>query len=287
MKKTLIALAVAASAAVSGSAMAALGEWQEGNNGGNVNIGGIVNVSNLPVWLVATGSGFSGFTNNATDLTGGNKLLTVNAPEAIPVVAIKSKDAYDALEYSKGTMPSVTLSGGDGVAITRTNWSGGTFDFSVPVYVNGAVAGSATFVQASPAGLMYGANVNGTSGVSLVVSDNDNNPKSLYAGLVGGSEQASLLSVTEGMMSSLGFSDLITETKAKAGSFSSWSDNGWMMSLTPANAVSKFNAEGMAKAATAFAFGIKQNGAIKLTFSNAITSTTQWNIPLNVSVVYN
>ncbi|EGB4371711.1 hypothetical protein H7M80_004062 [Salmonella enterica] len=88
-------------------------------------------------------------------------------------------------------------------------------------------------------------------------------------------------------MSSLGFSDLITETKAKAGSFSYWVSNGWIQSLTPANAVSKFNTEGMKKAATAFAFGIKQNGAINLTFSDAITSTTQWNIPLNVSVVYN
>lgn len=287
MKKTLIALAVAASAAVSGSAMAALGEWQEGINGGNVSVGGIVNVNDLPVWLVATGSGFSGFTNDATDLTGGNKLLTVNAPEAIPVVAIKSKDAYSGIEYSKGTMPAVILSGGDGVAITRTNWSNGAFNFSVPVYVNGAVAGSATFVQASPAGLVYGADVNGTSGVSLVVSDNANDPKSLYAGLVGGSQQAVGISNTESIMSSLGFSDLITETKAKAGSFSSWIDNGWIQSLTPANAVSKFNTEGMKKAATAFAFGIKQNDAIKLTFSDAITSTTQWNIPLNVSVVYN
>ncbi|EGB4371712.1 hypothetical protein H7M80_004064 [Salmonella enterica] len=202
MKKALIALAVAASAAVSGSAMAALGEWQEGSNGGNVSVGGIVNVYDLPVWLVATGSGFSGFTNDATDLTGDNKLLTVNAPEAIPIVAIKSKDAYSGIEYSKGTMPSVTLSGGDGVAITRTNWSNAAFDFSVPVYVNGAVAGSATFVQASPAGLMYGAGVNGTSGVSLVVSDNFNDPKSLYAGLVGGSQQAMGLSDTESIMSS-------------------------------------------------------------------------------------
>ncbi|HAW1416666.1 TPA: hypothetical protein JLM44_004698 [Escherichia coli] len=287
MKKTLIALTVAASAAVSGSAMAALGGWSEGSNGNNVNIGGTITFDKTPAWLVATGSGFSGFSNENADLTGDNKLLTVNAPETIPVVAIKSKEAYTANEYSKGTMPSVVISGGDDIAISRTNWSDGRFDFSVPIYVNGAIAGTATFVKAAPAGLMYGANVNGTSGIKLAVSDNYNVATSLYAGLVGGNSQAVDVAKTESIMTSLGFSDLITETKDKVGSFSTWSDNKWIMSLTPANAVTKFNTESISKAATAFVFGIEQNGIINLAFNNAIQSTTEWTVPLKVAVTYN
>ncbi|EPA9663027.1 hypothetical protein ACQ8JO_004756, partial [Escherichia coli] len=40
MKKTLIALAVAASAAVSGTSMAAVGEWTPGGEGGSFEMGG-------------------------------------------------------------------------------------------------------------------------------------------------------------------------------------------------------------------------------------------------------
>ena len=40
MKKTLIALAVAASAAVSGTSMAAVGEWTPGDEGGSFEMGG-------------------------------------------------------------------------------------------------------------------------------------------------------------------------------------------------------------------------------------------------------
>ncbi|WP_097422160.1 hypothetical protein [Escherichia coli] len=287
MKKTLIALAVAASAVISGSTMAALGGWSEGTNGGSVNVGGTITIDKTPVWLVATGTGFSGFSNVDADLTGDDKLLTVNAPEAIPVLAIKSKEAYTASDYSKGTMPSIVVSGGNGVAISRTNWSNARFDFSAPIYVDGAIAGTATFVQAAPAGLMYGTNVNRTSGIGLVVSDNVDVATSLYAGAVGGSQQAGDITTTEAIMTSLGFSDLITETKDKVGSFSSWSDHGWMQSLTPATAITCFNTESMSKAATAFAFGIEQNGTIKLAFNNAIQSTTEWTVPINVAVTYN
>ncbi|MGJ7681767.1 hypothetical protein [Escherichia coli] len=45
MKKTLIALAVAASAVVSCSATAALGSWEENTQGGTVSINGTITVS--------------------------------------------------------------------------------------------------------------------------------------------------------------------------------------------------------------------------------------------------
>lgn len=53
MKKTLIALAVAASAVVSGSAMAA---WSTGGDfNGNINIGGNI-TTDAPAWLWKTGA---------------------------------------------------------------------------------------------------------------------------------------------------------------------------------------------------------------------------------------
>ncbi|ENM7303529.1 hypothetical protein AB8N91_004958, partial [Escherichia coli] len=53
MKKTLIALAVATSAVVSGSAMA----WTAGGNGGSVEIGGTLTPETVVLpWEVKTGS---------------------------------------------------------------------------------------------------------------------------------------------------------------------------------------------------------------------------------------
>lgn len=287
MKKTLIALAVAASAVVSCSAMAGLGGWTEGSNGGSVNIGGTITVNKIPVWLVATGTGFSNFSNENTDLTGDNKLLTVNAPEAIPVLAIKSKEAYTAGDYAKGTMPSVVISGGDGVAITPTNWTGGTFDISAPVYVNGAIAGTAEFKTLPSGGVVYGSSNDGSKGIVLAVSDNECVATNLFSGIAGCGGQATDFSTTESNLASLGFSDLLAETKDLVGSFSTWADQHWMSSVTPTNVVDKFNTEGMKAGAFFAGFGVKQNGVINLAFTNAIQSTTEWTVPLNVAVTYN
>ncbi|GCU67651.1 K88 fimbrial protein AD [Escherichia coli] len=286
MKKTLIALTVAVSAVVSGSAMAGLQGWSEGTTGGTVNVGGTITVDNTPVWLVTTGSGFSGFSNKDTDLTDGNKRLTVNAPEAIPVLAIRSKEAYTAGDYAKGTMPSVVISGGDGTAIAFRDWNNGSADISAPVYVNGAIAGTAKF-KSLPTGAVAYCSSNKDQGIGLVVSNNGKQPTVLFSGIVGGGGEATGLSTTESLLSSLGFSGQLDETKRLAGTFSSWQDNQYMSGVTPSNINEKFNDDDLKTAAFFAGFGVKQNGVIDLAFTNAIQSTTTWTVPINVSVSYN
>ena len=72
MKKTLIALAVAASAVVSGSAMA----WTNGNFNGSVDIGGSVTVGDnfAQKWAWQTGTSLGAFDGNAKKMTDAGKI---------------------------------------------------------------------------------------------------------------------------------------------------------------------------------------------------------------------
>ncbi|HAV9127636.1 TPA: hypothetical protein JLE90_001593 [Escherichia coli] len=87
MKKTLIALAVAASAVVSGSAMA----WVSNGTGGNVELGGTLTpVAKVTPWEVKTGDAV---TNLNADVQKGQKVVEVAVNKAIPVLGIRTISA--------------------------------------------------------------------------------------------------------------------------------------------------------------------------------------------------
>ncbi|HEC8710300.1 TPA: fimbrial protein [Salmonella enterica subsp. enterica serovar Poona] len=84
MKKTLIALAVAASAVVSGSAMA----WTANGTGGDVELGGTLTpVTKVTPWEVQVGAAVTGL--NA-DIQKGQRAVDIVANKAIPVLGIRT-----------------------------------------------------------------------------------------------------------------------------------------------------------------------------------------------------
>ncbi len=86
MKKTLIALAVAASATVSGSAMA----WEANGTGGSVNIGGtLIPAENVTPWEVKTGAAVNGLD---ADIRKGDTKVVIPVKNAIPVLGIRAVD---------------------------------------------------------------------------------------------------------------------------------------------------------------------------------------------------
>lgn len=87
MKKTLIALAVAASAAVSGSAMA----WTTNGTGGTIDFGGTLSPTdkNTP-WEVKTGSAVTGLDSAVTK---GQSVVDITVNKAIPLLGIRVADA--------------------------------------------------------------------------------------------------------------------------------------------------------------------------------------------------
>ncbi|EED3234570.1 hypothetical protein QH89_001171 [Salmonella enterica subsp. enterica] len=85
MKKTLIALAVAASAVVSGSAMAA---WIANGGGGQVEIGGsLTPVTKATPWETAVGAAV---TNLNGQVQKNDTKLEITVPKTLPILAIRS-----------------------------------------------------------------------------------------------------------------------------------------------------------------------------------------------------
>lgn len=110
MKKTLIALAVVASAAVSGSAMAT--SWGEGNIGGTVDLGGtLVPVEKVTPWEAKIGDAVK-------DLDGsfqkGQKIIDININKAIPLLGVRTK-VHEPFHGQEGISPQISY--GDAINV--------------------------------------------------------------------------------------------------------------------------------------------------------------------------
>ncbi|ENC1209228.1 TPA: F41 fimbrial protein [Escherichia coli] len=127
MKKTLIALAVAASAAVSGSVMAA--DWTEGQPG-NISIGGEVTPTSVK-WLWKTGEGLSSFRNTADEIV--NRRLSIRVPKDELFLAAKMSDGVKGVFTGKGLIPRVEMTSYDGSTINPAFNFGRTMELPVKV----------------------------------------------------------------------------------------------------------------------------------------------------------
>ncbi|WP_105283460.1 hypothetical protein, partial [Escherichia sp. MOD1-EC6098] len=98
--KTLIALAVAASAAVSGSAMA----WTPNGTGGSVDLGGTLTpVEKVTPWEVKTGAAVTGLD---AQIQKGQKVVDVAVNKAIPVLGIRTQTTQ-AFQGQPGISPQI------------------------------------------------------------------------------------------------------------------------------------------------------------------------------------
>lgn len=104
MKKTLIALAVAASAAVSGSAMA----WTANGTGGSIELGGTLTPEKIASpWEVQVSS-VSGLD---AALKGGQKEIKIKASSAIPLLGIRNVDSNGFIGGSEGVISTIDYGG--------------------------------------------------------------------------------------------------------------------------------------------------------------------------------
>ncbi|EDI0785149.1 hypothetical protein CC851_25175 [Salmonella enterica subsp. enterica serovar Kasenyi] len=106
MKKTLIALAVAASAVVSGSAMA----WTANGTGGNVELGGTLSPqTKVTPWEVQTGAAV---TNLDGQIQKGLRTASVDVKKGVFVLGIRTQKASAILgsEYA-GNIPQISYGG--------------------------------------------------------------------------------------------------------------------------------------------------------------------------------
>ncbi|WP_157945667.1 hypothetical protein [Escherichia sp. MOD1-EC5949] len=101
MKKTLIALAVAASAAVSGSAMA----WTANGTGSSVDLGGTLTPEDVVTpWEVKVGAAVNGLD---AKIRKGDKTVDIPVKNAIPVLGIRTQTTQ-AFQGQTGISPQIS-----------------------------------------------------------------------------------------------------------------------------------------------------------------------------------
>ncbi|EEU8332358.1 hypothetical protein HDK93_003511 [Salmonella enterica subsp. enterica] len=104
MKKTLIALAVAASAAVSGSAMA----WTANGTGGSIELGGTLTPEKIASPWEAKVSAATGLDAALKD---GQKEIKIKASSAIPLMGIRNVDSNGFIGGAEGVISTIDYGG--------------------------------------------------------------------------------------------------------------------------------------------------------------------------------
>ncbi|WP_097457021.1 fimbrial protein [Escherichia coli] len=258
MKKTLIALAVAASAAVSGSAMA----WTANGTGSSVDLGGTLTpVDVITPWEVKTGDAVTGL--NA-QIQKNQKEVNVSVTKAIPILGIRTIDTT-AFQGRSGISPQISYEG----AVDLAGFNAGVTTVSMEVRdTEGKVIGGLVAPFTAAALSSY---VNTSDGVS--------NKKSLYAAESG-----------KGFFGGLGYNAAaVANYPIAATSFFSEAsqhfDEQGIADLSESGDTSF--GSGAATYSAFYASGIAQGGTIKITLDKpAGANEIVWNASLPVTVSY-
>ncbi|HAX3345012.1 TPA: hypothetical protein JWL09_005276 [Escherichia coli] len=258
MKKTLIALAVAASAAVSGSAMA----WTQNGTGGSVDLGGTLTpVEKVTPWEVKVGAAVNDLD---AQIQKGQKEVSIAVNKAIPVLGIRNAST-NGFEGRQGIKPQIDYNG----AIDLDGFSKGVTTLTLKVTdADGNKSGtlSAPFSSAGASSWSGGGSVSGSKTLYSSASGD-----SFYGGLAKNRNQALLAGAVEliGALSS----DFVGKWVVQG---TKWYDG------TETFADQGINYYGV------YGSGIEQGKTIKITLDKAASGddSIQWKASLPVTVSY-
>ncbi|EGK5018236.1 TPA: F4 (K88) fimbria major subunit/adhesin FaeG [Escherichia coli] len=282
MKKTLIALAIAASAA-SGMAHA----WMTGDFNGSVDIGGSITADDYrQKWEWKVGTGLNGFGNVLNDLTNGGTKLTITVTGNKPILLGRTKEAF-ATPVTGGVdgIPHIAFTDYEGASVVLRNPDGETNKKGLAYFVlpmknaEGTKVGSVK-VNASYAGVLGRGGVTSADGELLSLFA-DGLSSIFYGGLPRGSELSAGSAAAERtkLFGSLSRNDILGQIQRVNANITSLVDVAGSyrenMEYTDGNVVS-----------AAYALGIANGQTIEATFNQAVTTSTQWSAPLNVAITY-
>ncbi|HAX5023220.1 TPA: fimbrial protein [Escherichia coli] len=276
MKKTLIALAVAVSA-VSGAAHA----WTTGDFNGSFDINGTITADQYnDKWEWKVGDGLS-FHNTTKDMTDGSKTLTITQTEPAAILLGHTKEAFATPTTGVGAIPLISFSDYEqnAVNLESTGESNKGF-FNLPMTDGEGNKLGDVKVNVTAAGLLsYSEKRTKLVGIASVISNDD--AKIYNGGLVSSvTNSGQVASKLVEKFGNYNHSALLSQLKAVH------SDLGSQVSQTSPKSTDMVNTDGDVMASS-YALGIDQGQTIVATFTNPVTTTTQWSAPLNVAVTYN
>ncbi|EFN8623808.1 fimbrial protein [Escherichia coli O51] len=274
MKKTLIALVVVASAA-SGAANA----WSTGDFTGSFDINGEITSSQYnDKWEWKSGEALS-FQNTNQDMSDGNKVLTITQTTPAPILLGRTKEAFSAPAVGVGAIPLISFSDYEGNTVQLQSSGGQNKGFlNLPMKdAEGRKLGDVK-INVTTAGVLSRNDSDFVKIISVVSGDDS----AIYNGglvssVVASGQSASALVRKFG---NDGHSELLQKVVAAAPEAAKKSQQSWAV----ATKVNMVNSNVMA---SSYSLGIDQGQTIEATFTNPVTTTTQWSAPLNVAVTYN
>lgn len=280
MKKTLIALAVAASAVVSGSAMA----WTSGEFDNTVNIGGSVTVGDnfSQKWAWQAGTTLSKFNSNTKEMTDDGKKLVITADQDAAILVGKTNEAFMATDVASSAIPQIAFSDyqkGKVTPVFTNAGNTGTGYLEIPVVDDQSSPIGQAKVNMTVAGVRMITDAAQQRGiVGSVIAENSDN---IFFGGVPTEGEGIIThgNIATGFIQSMGglsSAEMLAQL-AKV--------DPTITQIAASTSVQKSSMTGTVTAAT-YAMGIKSGQALELTFTNPVTQTTEWKAPLNVSVTY-
>ncbi|EAX4767733.1 hypothetical protein ATM56_005113 [Salmonella enterica subsp. enterica serovar Isangi] len=258
MKKTLIALAVAASAVVSGSAMA----WTNGGNGGSVEIGGTLTPQTKIVpWDVSVGAAVNDLNAN---ILKGESVVSVSLANSVPVLGIRN--VANGFKGAPVIDPQINYNG----VIDSTQFME---DGKGQVYLNATVnddAGNKIGTMKTILRVAAQANNGIDSNVMLYASSAD---QGFFGGLP--RSESGVFSSSDAYSYAVGLFPGIVDT---------WSDNGTSFSGT-----GEFDFSSSTTTYHAYyASGIPSDAKLVVTLDQPATGDSiPWKVSLPISVTYN
>ena len=261
MKKTLIALAVAASAVVSGSAMAA--GWEQNGHGTSVELGGtLIPAAVVTPWEVKTGDAV---TNLDAQIQKGQASVTVNVNQAIPVLGIRTQ-TVNSFMGSAGISPQINYGG----AVDVDGFSAGVTTLSLDVTdAGGTKIGNMTVPFSAAGARSYSVDdVTGASSRNLYAPTSGD---AFFGGL--GHSASAIASDAEAFVSAI--------DAAVVAKYNTWGASKVTGALTE-------NFTGNVFYSGFYGSGIESGRSIKITLDKAVTGDTQiqWKASLPVIVSY-
>ncbi|MGC6653033.1 hypothetical protein ACP0G4_25100 [Escherichia coli] len=284
MKKTLIALAVAASA-VSGSAIAALGGWAE-DQAGNIEFGGtITRPAGEVKWLWAIGDGFDSFDNMTSDLIDGGKTLNISVNQDMPLLATKVKNPITEQLSGTGAIPKVTFSSFDStpVNVNFIDASTGEMEIKVKNKDDGSVIGNISIpFEYGAGGSIKELNNNGKVNLYSVSTGGTG---TLFEGLV--KENIKTSPTKASKWSGVTVDDVYAAMNSVDGTNysgpGSVDDGSWINMADLSN--NNYTGNNRVRYFV-YGAGIPSGTNLSVKFDKPVTETTEWQAPITVTVTY-
>ncbi|HGG2483323.1 TPA: hypothetical protein ACJFTH_004723 [Escherichia coli] len=258
MKKTLIALAVAASAAVSGSAIA----WTQNGIGGSVDFSGTLNPKDLVTpWEVKVGDGVNDL--NAL-IKKGQSRVDVAVSKSIPVLGIRTQ-TNQPFQGQAGISPQINYHG--------------VVDFSQNVWGNAPVTLEVFDNSSNKIGSLQ------TTLTTAAVYSWKKGAELQYGGMAAKTSGDSFFGGLGDFSSALGYSDAVVELNGLSNEFlEKYTKQGAVKEIGSTHSFSSVDDTYSA----AYGSGIKQGRVLSITLDQAATGDApiQWKASLPVTVSY-